>query len=157
MLAEFATGLATLPAAAWIRTSPLAYPVLEVVHLWGLAVVFGTILVVDLRLIGLRLGGLDRLPLSILARALLPWTIRAFGVTAISGSLMFISRAPDFVTNAAFLLKLVLLGLAGLNALTLHLRGGIGAPQSGVNRWQGALSIALWLGIIAFGRWMAYV
>ncbi len=157
MFDEFAAGLAALPMAAWIRTSPLAYPVLEVVHLWALAVVFGTVLIVDLRLIGLRPGGLDRLPLAVVARALLPWTIGAFVVAALSGVLMFISRAPDFAMNAAFLSKLVLLGLAGLNALALHLRGGIRAVQSGVNRWQGALSIALWLGIIASGRWIAYV
>jgi hypothetical protein len=157
VLAGFATGLAALPVAAWIRTSPLAYPALEVAHLWALAVVFGTILIVDLRLIGLRLGGLDRFPLAALARALLPWTIGAFIVAALSGGLMFISRAPDFVANAAFLSKLVLLGLAGLNALALHLRGGIDALRSSVNRWQGALSIALWLGIIASGRWIAYV
>lgn len=157
MLAGFASGLAALPVAAWIRVTPLAYPVLEVVHLWALAVVFGTILIVDLRLIGLCLGGLDRFPLAALARAVLPWTIAAFIVAALSGALMFISRAPDFVTNPAFLVKLALLVLAGLNALALHLRGSIDALQSSVNRWHGALSIALWLGIIASGRWIAYV
>ena len=69
---------------------------------------------------------------------------------------MFATQANDLLVNPAFRLKLALLAAAGLNAALFHARAGT-ARLDGVARWQGVLSIALWLGVIACGRSIAYV
>jgi hypothetical protein len=69
---------------------------------------------------------------------------------------MFIAHASDFIANRAFVIKLCLLFGAGCNAALLHSRGALNAQSQGT-RMQAALSILLWLGVIACGRWIAYV
>lgn len=139
------------PIAA-LRAEPLAYPILEVAHLIAIATFFGTLLVVDLRLT----GAMKVLPLRALAQKLLPWTLGAFALAATSGLLMFATRAADFVSNWAFLVKILLLMAAGTNAAILHSRGALD-DASIATRMQAAVSIAIWVCVIALGRWIAYV
>ena len=148
---------ALAPLAAWwpvaaLRADPLAYPLLEFAHLLGLAATTGTVLVVDLRLLGL----LRRLDPGELARAVLPWTLAAFALAAASGSVMFAMRAGELVDNPAFVAKLALLFFAGLNAALLHARG-MPDPASRATRLQAGLSIVAWMAVIFCGRWIAYV
>jgi hypothetical protein len=138
------------PFAVWLRSSPYAYPVVETLHILALAVVFGTILMVDIGILRARAQLRDWLV------SLLPWTLLAFCVAAMTGLLMFLARASDLISNRMFVLKIVLLCIAGANAAALHARGPVDA-HSGVTRAQAVLSIVIWVAIVICGRWIAYV
>lgn len=135
--------------AVWLRTS-LAYPVLETVHLMGLATLFGSVLVVDLRLLGVMRG----LDLAVLARGVLPWTVLGFLLAAMTGLTMFFARAGELIGNPYFIAKMGLVILAGCNAGFLHARGPLG--EDWLSRLQAALSMVIWLAVIVCGRWIAY-
>ncbi|MER7333667.1 MULTISPECIES: hypothetical protein [unclassified Micromonospora] len=142
-----------------IRSSMWAYPALEIVHLLGLALLVGTAVLFDLRLLGA-----DRtLPVRQAAARLLPLARTGFGVAALSGALMFVTGANEFVGNPAFQLKIVLLAVAGVNVLVFHL--GI---YRNVRRWEtsgsplaaraaAGIFLAAWTAIVACGRLIAYV
>jgi hypothetical protein len=136
----------------FIRTSPWAYPSLEVVHLVGLGLVFGTLWLVELRLLGIG----RRLDVGALAATALPWTLVGFALSVVSGLLLFASRAGELIANRAFLLKMGLIALAGINAALLHTRGALD-PQRPGTRLQAAASVLLWIAVIASGRLIAYV
>jgi hypothetical protein len=139
------------PIAA-LKANAYAYPTLEVVHILALATVFGTLLIVDLRI----LGFMKTLPLATTAKNLLPWTWLGFALAAISGLTMFATRAGDLVSNTAFVVKMVLLMVAGTNAGILHARGQLD-ENSVLTRAQAALSLAMWVAIVTCGRWIAYI
>lgn len=150
---------ATAPAQ-FVRESVWAYPALETLHVLGLGLVFGSILAFDLRLIGWHRD----LSVTRLGRHLLPWVWAGFALNLASGLLLFASDAVEFAANSSFRAKLVLLALAGLNALWFQARIAPSIPtwDTGVTpparaRAAAALSIALWLAIITAGRLMAYV
>ncbi len=144
------------PFAVWLRTAPLAYPGLEVLHILALAVTFGTLWIVDVRLLNLRWFGLHRIDCNTLAKAVLPWTLMAFALAAITGSLMFLARAGDLIANTAFLIKICLLFTAATNAAILHSRGALDATNH-ITRAQALTSIVLWIMIVFCGRWIAYI
>lgn len=136
----------------WISSNPYAYPALEVVHIIGIALLLGSLVLVELRVWGV---GAD-LPLRALARLALPVTVAGFGLVAMSGLLLFAAHPNDMLANRAFLIKLGLVSLAGLNAAFFHARGSL-AMNDGFARAQTALSLGLWLGAIICGRWIAYI
>jgi len=144
------------PFAVWLRSAPVVYPALETLHIIAIAITFGSLWIVDLRLLGVRLFGLGGIDTRTLAGAALPWTLIGFTAAAIVGSLMFLARAGDFIGNGAFLLKMLLLFTAGSNAAILHSRGPLDASST-ATRLQAAFSIVLWLAIIVCGRWIAYI
>ncbi len=142
-----------------LRESLWAYPIVETIHIVGLATIYGAILVVDLRLLGLARG----LSVTRLTRLALPCALAAFPVVLATGLLMFTAHAADFLGNRVFLLKMGLILAAGLNAAMLHagaFRTVAGwdtdaLPPSSV-RVAAALSILAWTGVIACGRLLAY-
>jgi hypothetical protein len=136
----------------WLRVNPYAYPTLETIHIVGLALVFGTLWIADLAILG-QLRGLD---VRLVARRVLPWTLAGFLIAATSGLAMFIGSVGDLIANPAFVLKMVLVCVAASNAAWLHARGPIDTA-SRLTRWQAGVSILLWLAVIACGRWIAYV
>jgi hypothetical protein len=139
----------------WLKTNAYAYPTLEVLHIVAIALLFGTLWIVDLRLL-LRINALEKLDLQILAKALLPWTIAGFLLAATTGLTMFVSRVGDLISNPAFIIKMCLLFAAGANAAILHARGPLDAKNT-ATRTQAGLSILTWLAVITCGRWIAYV
>ncbi len=145
-----ALGLAGIPALA---SHPWAYPALEVVHLLGIALLLGNLLLVELRLWGVAAADL---PLRPLARLALPLSLAGFGLAAASGLTMFMSQPQELLANRAFVWKMGLLALAGLNAAAFHARGGL-ARADGWARAQTALSAVLWLAVLACGRWIGYL
>ncbi len=142
-----------------MRQSLLLYPAVEIVHLTGIALLVGSITALDLRLIGLR----RFLPASGMARHLLPVSVCGFVLAAGSGSLLFATEAASLAFNPAFQLKLALIALGGINAAAFHLgpwravAGWEHAPPPPAARLGGALSILLWLGVLACGRMIAYL
>lgn len=136
------------------------FPNVETIHVVAVATLFGSIAMLDLRLLGV--GG-RRTTVSALAADYLPITWAAFVVAVIAGSLMFISRAPTYFHNTQFELKFLCLGLAGLNMLVFHLgayrhvrRWGDRLPPPAAARLAGGLSLLLWIGVIFFGRWTGF-
>jgi hypothetical protein len=141
-----------------LRSSLYFFPFLESVHVMALAVVFGTIVVVDLRVLGLASR---QRPFTRMSSELLRMTWGAFAVSVLTGALMFTTNARVYAHNTAFQVKMVLLLCAGLNMAAFHLTAGKAknvahwdtAPAApGIGRLTAALSIALWVGIIFTGR-----
>jgi hypothetical protein len=103
--------------AVHIRDSLLLFPLLESVHVIGLAIVVGTAVIIDLRLLGW--ATMNR-SFQRLAFDTLPWTLGGFVVAAITGLLMFTTNATIYFHNGYFRVKVVLLVLAALNALVFE-------------------------------------
>jgi hypothetical protein len=146
-----ATGL-----AAGIRASLYIFPILESVHVMALSVVFGTIMVVDLRLLGYAS---TQRPFARMSSELLRITWGAFAVAAVTGTLMFMTNARVYAGNTSFRLKMVLLALAGLNMALFHLTAGRSVARwdrdpaaPGLGKVTATLSLALWVGVIFTGR-----
>jgi hypothetical protein len=135
----------------WIASHPVAYPALEVVHIVGIAMLLGDLVLFELRVLGLGVA----LPIAPLARLALTLSLGGFALAAASGSLMFASQPFELLANRAFTLKMGLLMLAGTNAALFHARGGL-ARLDAFAKVQTALSLGLWLGVIICGRWIAY-
>ena len=135
----------------WIAEHPVAYPALQVVHVVGIALLLGSLVLLELRVWGL---GRD-LPVAALARLALPLSLLGFGLAAGSGLAMFAAHPGEMLANRPFVVKLGLLMLAGTNAALFHARGGLQRGDA-VARAQTALSLGLWLAAIICGRWIAY-
>jgi len=152
--------LESAPLAVAMRHELWLYPIVEIVHITGFVVLVGSIVVLDLRLLGLSRS----ISARELSRHVLPWTLGALIVIVPSGLLMFMAHASDFVANRAFQLKLSLLALAGVNALLFHTsRHGKysqwdrdAAPPAAV-KVHAAVSLVIWGGVLACGRLLAYV
>lgn len=144
------SGLATT-----IRNSAYLFPSLEAVHVIALSMVLGTIMVVDLRLLGLASRQRSATRVSV---ELLYWTWAGFALAALSGFIMFTTNARVYAHNTAFLVKMGLLVLAGLNMLIFHVTSARSmarwdrqaAPPMG--KAGAALSLALWIAIVFAGR-----
>jgi len=153
--------LETSQAAVWVKTSTWAYPLLETAHVIGLGLLFGSIFVMDLRLLGVG----RKLPLSALARHLLPWVWTGFAINVASGTLLFMSDATEFAGNTAFRIKIALIIVAGINAAVFHVRAYRYAVEVDPAQHEipaasivaAIVSTCLWVAVITAGRMIAYV
>ena len=139
-----------------VAESTWMFPTLETIHVIALVTVVGMIAIVDLRLIGVASRGLAVTKLS---KDTLPWVWGAFALAAITGGLLFISKASSYVINPYFLWKMVMLALAGLNMMYFHM-----TTWRTVDHWErdptvptaakvaGWLSLIFWLAVVFFGR-----
>lgn len=149
-----------LAIAKAMREELWLYPSVEIVHIVGFAILVGSVVMFDLRVLGLS----KQVSVRALARHLLPWSVGALLVIVPTGLLMFSAHAADFLNNRAFQLKMALLLAAGTNAAIFHT-----GPYRTVARWDTgvaapagaracvAISIVLWIGVIACGRLLAYL
>jgi hypothetical protein len=144
--------LERLPLAVAIRESVWAFPLIEIVHIAAFAAMIGSVLMVELRVFGLRRA----LPLDELGKLGAAIGVIAFVVIVVSGSLLFLSDAAGYVGNRAFVVKLGLIAVAAVNMLVFHARGSLARPDA-IAKLQAALSLLLWLGVISAGRMIAYV
>ncbi len=140
------------PMFTWISGHPWAYPALEVLHLVGIALLLGNLVLLELRV----LGAAPALPLPALARAALAVALAGFGLAATSGLLMFASQPMELLANRVFTLKMLLLLAAGSNAAWFHGRGSL-QRLDGLAKAQALLSLGLWLAVLTCGRFIAYV
>ena len=150
-----ATGLATK-----IRDSVFLFPMIESTHVIGLALVFGTIAVIDLRLLGMASTNRS---FQRVASDILKWTWAAFALTAVTGALMFTTNASVYYHNFYFRTKMVLLALTGVNMLFFELTAGRtihqwdqapSAPRAG--KAVAALSLTLCIAVICVGRLIGF-
>jgi cytochrome c556 len=155
-ITAFLLSLEQTGLASSIRDSLYTFPILESIHVMALAVVFGTITIVDLRLLGVAW---THRPFGRMSKELLRLTWGAFCVAALTGGLMFMTNARVYFHNTPFRVKMVLLALAGLNMALFHLTAGRSvarwekAPTApGIGRVTATLSITLWVAIIFAGR-----
>ena len=135
----------------WIQSSAYAYPLLEAAHIVGIALLLGSLVVFELRVWG-RGAAIEP---AALARLALPVTVAGFCLAAATGLVMFASQADELIRNRAFVVKMLLLLLAGSNAIWFHRRGALAAGDR-LGKVQTALSLGLWVGVIICGRWIAY-
>ena len=146
--------------ATGIRDSLFLFPILESVHVIGLALVFGTIAVIDLRLLGV--ASTER-PFSRMASEIMKWTWAAFALTVLTGGLMFSTNAAVYFHNGYFRAKMALLVLAGLNVLVFELTARRTLPlwdQSpsapAVGRAVATVSLVIWVAVIFAGRMIGF-
>jgi hypothetical protein len=144
----------------WMRTSLKAVAIINALHVMSIVTVFGTIFVVDLRLLGF-----PNVKRSFIRMHddLLRWTWGAFGIAAVTGVLLFMVNAVTYHRNTAFWLKMGTIVVAGINMLVFELVTAKSAPSwdKGVvpptaARAAGFLSIILWIAVIVFGRWIGF-
>lgn len=128
-----------------------AYPVLEMIHIVGIALLLGNLVLLEARVFGAGAS----LPIEPLARLSLAIALVGFGLAAASGLTMFATRPGELLVNRAFTLKMLLLFAAGCNAAWFHARGSL-RKLDGAARAQLLLSTAIWFAVIGCGRWIAY-
>ena len=126
-----------------------------------MAALVGTITAFDLRLLG---WALRRQRVSALAQRLFPWAWAGLAIQVVTGALLFASEAVHVCANPAFRVKMLLLLLAGLHALVFHFnvsRNMAAWDDSAIPparaKVAGAISILLWIGIVAAGRFIGFV
>lgn len=154
-------GLETSALGNLLRQSVWLYPMVEVAHILGFALLVGSILAFDLRLMGARAV---LLPADALSRLLLPVAVTGFALAIPTGILLFITEATALVRNPSFLVKMGLLTLALVNIAVFHARVGqrmaawsLADPPPRPARVAGAASLILWMGVLTCGRLIAYV
>lgn len=159
-LDEFCYWLEELPLAITIGETWL-FPLMESIHVIAAVFVLGSIVIADLRLLG-WLGKSQ--PVLPLIRESILWTWLAFAVALVTGLAMFITRATGYVYNPAFIWKLILLVLAGINMLYFHRRlypqiASLSnqSQMPAMYRVSGAISLCLWLGVMLAGRWIGHI
>jgi hypothetical protein len=141
--------------ATAVRESGLAYPIVMSLHLTSIAVFGGMILMTNLRLLG---AAMVSTPVTDLIRQLRWWKRAGFVVMVTCGALLAASKADEYYTNPYFQIKMTLLALVGVHA-TIFRRSVYGKatePDRNTSRTAACLSLALWLGIMTAGRWIAY-
>jgi len=136
------------------------FPTIETVHIIGLAFVVGAIARLDLRLLGVS----KHLSVTAVARSTMPWAWAGAGIAIITGVLLFSSNAENYYRNSAFRYKMLMLALIAVNTLIYEVvtRRNIDAWDVELSTPVGArlaavISFTLWIGVIAAGRWIAYV
>jgi hypothetical protein len=156
----FFTWLEHRPFAISIAESTWLFPIAETIHVLALTVVVGSVAMMDVRLLGI--GNKDR-PASEVIASSLPWAWTAFAVAFAAGSMMFSSKAASYYTNVPFRIKMVCLLLAAINMLVFHFftarnmaAWDRGRPPLGA-RLAASFSLALWIIIVATGRWVGFV
>ena len=137
---------------AALRSHLWAYPALEIVHITGIALLLGNLVLLELRVFGLGAA----LPINALARLSLGLAATGFSLAAASGLLMFASQPVELLANRAFTLKMLLLLAAACNAGWFHGRASLDRLDV-LARVQMVLSTLIWLAVVACGRWIAYL
>ena len=146
--------------ATFVREGDWWFPLDECLHVLSIVTVFGSILMMDLRLVGLasRDSAVTRL-----SKEVLPYTWGAFGCAVITGAVMFISKAQVYWHNPQFQLKFLFMALAAANMVVFHfgafrrVADWDDAPTPPpAARLAGALSISLWVAVVFLGRWIGF-
>lgn len=146
--------------ATFFRQSLWMYPVVEIVHITSFSILVGAAVLFDLRLLGFS----RKLPVADCLRYFAVWARASFLLILPSGFILFMVDATSMASNSAFLLKMVLIGLALLNAWVFHRYTFKSANSWDVDvhpplkaKLAGFISILLWVSVISCGRLIAYI
>lgn len=160
MLADSLTALQELAPFAALRSGRWSYAAVNAAHIAGIALLFGAIVPLDLRLMGWRRS----VPIAMLTRVLLPVAIGGLCLAIAAGFVLFSTRAVEYAALTLFQVKMALVACGVANALLLHraVQWEAAQPVTGAMpplrlRAAGALSIALWLSVLVCGRMLAFV
>ena len=147
------------PSSIAMRESLYAFPVLLTIHLISLAMFAGLVVMMDLRLLGVAYRGT---PFSEIQARLFPWQVVGMVVTSVAGLLLFYAQPMRYFGRVLYWIKIALMVLAIVNALLFHLttyrsvaKWDTSGPPRGA-KVAGGLSLALWAGVVVFGRLTAY-
>lgn len=155
-MADIAVWLEASLLARTLRSGPWLYPVVNLAHVFGIALLVGAIAVLDLRLVGLR----PDVPVSALARATVPVAGAGLALALATGPALLTVRATEYAANPFLWAKFgaVAVALANLGALrgSAAWRGGDGALRDRRLALAGAVSLAAWLAAVSAGRMIAY-
>lgn len=159
-LTDFWVAVATHPFSLAIGEG-FWFPFIESIHVLAAVLVVGAILTVDLRLLGLA-GG--RYQVSRIVRELVPWSQSAFVIAVVTGVGLFITSADRYIVNQAFIIKLAMLLLAGINIAIFHFHTlrTVGAWDRALSapfkaKAAGAVSLVCWAGVMFAGRWIGHL
>jgi len=141
------------PATNPLNNNDWSFPLLECIHIAGFALSIGTIVLVDLRLLGLAMR---TQPSAVLARTLAPWTLVGLALMLISGPLIFSSDPNMYLRNISFKFKMVALLTAILYHYTLHRWAVFREPAPAIGKLVAVFSIALWVSVVAGGLFIAF-
>jgi hypothetical protein len=136
---------------AGLASHPWAYPMLEVVHIVGIALLLGNLVLLECRV----WGWANQLPVQPLARLSLTLALGGFSLAAVSGLVMFATAPMELLANRAFTAKMFLLMLAGCNAAAFHARNSL-QRMDAVAKGLMLVSTLIWLLVITCGRWIGY-
>ena len=160
MLLDWLTALQQVPFVAALRFSRWTYASVNATHIVGIALLFGAIVPLDLRLMGCWRS----IPIQALARILVPVAAGGLMLAIAAGLLLFATRATEYAVLPLLWLKLTLIACGIANALLLRVAARWETSQAAVDatpplrlRAAGALSIGLWLSVIVCGRMLAFV
>ena len=154
-----------LPFIEWTASSSLShtisnstwmFAVIESIHLLALSVIGGAVLIVDLRLLGF---GLRARPLAEVARDAQPWFIASWSVMIVTGLLLFASEPQKLYYSTPFAIKMTCLTLATIFALTVRRKVTLAGEGRVSPIWMklvALVSLALWFGVGASGRWIGF-
>jgi hypothetical protein len=137
---------------AALGSHPWAYPMLEVLHIFGIGLLLGNLTLLELRVFGWGAA----LPVQALARLSLALALLGFSLAAASGLLMFATQAGELLANRAFTAKMLLLMLAACNAGWFHARRSLDRLDATARALM-LLSSVIWLLVLTCGRWIAYL
>jgi uncharacterized protein DUF6644 len=145
-----------MPLGLWIRKATWVFAIIETIHIMALAVLLGTMIVVDLRLLGF---GMRRQSTAEVARLLAPWTWGSLVVMVLTGVSLFTSEAVRLSRSAPFAYKMLFLALAITAHFTIHSRATtVGIREgAGFGKVAACLSIIFWLGVALAGRAIAFL
>jgi hypothetical protein len=151
------SGLENSALGSTIASSEWMFPTIETIHVIAIVTVIGTIAMLDMRLVGLTSG---KRTVRALAHDAIPVTWAAFTLAAVSGLLLFVSKATTYMVNPYFVAKFVLMAVAGINMALFHRYVSRdmdvwGAPGGAVPlnaKLAGTLSLLLWVAIPFCGR-----
>ena len=132
-----------------MKYSTWLYPTVETVHIWGVGMLFGSVVLMDLRVLGLG----KALDYSALSRLGIAISLFGFSLAVLTGSMLFITHAGDLIASRLFILKMCLIFLLITNAVLLRMRVVINAAS----KVQAVISLVGWASVIGLGRWLAYV
>lgn len=160
MIVDWLTALETTRLARTLSDSVWLYPLVNAGHILGIALLIGSVIPLDLRL----LGAWRSVPLAPVWHVLTRTSIAGFVLATIFGFLLFMTRATEYAASTLFLAKMAVMVLAVVNAIVLRRLvpleiAGIG-PQVGPPnprlRLTGGVSLVAWLIVLVLGRLVGY-
>lgn len=149
---EALEAIAASGPAQWLRFSRWGYASVLTGHVMGVALLFGAIVALDLRLMGVWRA----VPVAALGRVLVPVAGVGLALALASGPMLFAVRAPEYGAIPLLWAKLALVVLGLAQALALHLGPGLAAASPARLRLAGAVSLAAWTGTLVAGRMIAF-